>query len=103
MLSAMTRLYYGRRGRGLGCRELDGERRLGLPVAVHPQTAAMGVHDVLGDGETETGPLRLRGEERLKDPLADLRGNPYPGVVDHRPDHAAVGRLDAGLHRRARG
>src|SRR5512139_731429 len=50
--------------------------------------------DPLGDGQTEPGPFRLGGEKGLKDAFKILSRNPYPLIIDHKPDGmpVAVGR-----------
>ena len=49
-------------------------------------------HDVVGNGEAESGPLadRLGGEEGFEDALADLFGYPFAVVFDFKPDMAVL-------------
>src|SRR3979490_309517 len=38
--------------------------------------------DGAADGQPHTGPMNLRGEERIEDLVRLLRGQPYAGIAD---------------------
>ncbi len=57
-----------------------------------PQAAVMRCNDGTADGQSQTGPVNLRGKKRIEDLVRLLRGQPYAGIADG--DHKL---LDAGL------
>jgi hypothetical protein len=64
------------------------------------------IHDLLHDHQTEAGAGRLRGEERQKDLLARLRGNPLTVVRDLDDGVTLAGierHLDPGVRQMLRG
>src|SRR5262249_35233316 len=63
----------------------------------------MRLDDLSSDGQPQSRSSRLGGEEGMKDALADLLGNPRPGILDDNPQVLAVWRLDAYAHEAARG
>src|SRR5688572_7005979 len=60
--------------------DTNGEGRAGARLARPRQLAAVLLRDLAGDGESEAGALRLRGEEVLEEPLADFGRDAGPGV-----------------------
>src|SRR6185437_2823846 len=80
---------------GEGQREPDGGA--GGPLAIlYGDGPAVIAHDAEADGEAETDAGRLRGEERLEDPLAQIQRDARPGVLDRGHE---VGALHAGTDR----
>jgi hypothetical protein len=54
--------------------------------SLSPQVPAMRFNDRAADGQSHTGPVRLRGEERIKDLLRLLRGQPHASIADGHHD-----------------
>src|SRR5215472_10499139 len=78
--------------------KIDHEGGLGHAVAADAEVAVVGFHDLSGDGQPEAGAARLRGEERLEDPLPELGGDASTRVADRRPDESGSAALRANLH-----
>ena len=90
--------------RRYGCRRLqppairgqqDPERGAPLGVVFGRNAPAVGVHDGTDDGEAETEPLRLGGEEGLEETRQMLAGEPWPRVGDGQLDAREPVRLSA--------
>ena len=65
-----------------GCRELDHDLGALATLAVYGDATSKSLDDVAGDRETESGPLRLRREERLEDVRKDVGRNPGAVVAN---------------------
>src|SRR3990172_10528295 len=70
-------------------RKRDGEGGARADDATPADAAAVLLHDLAGDGEPESGALRLGGEELLEQPLADLERDARTGVA-HPDLHGVV-------------
>src|SRR5512141_1683601 len=71
---------------GVPHRDLDDELGSFADFAVHVQDAAVGVHDLLGHRQPDSGPGLFRGEEGNEDPVLDLRGDSGAVVTDVDPE-----------------
>src|SRR5262249_19461623 len=63
----------------------------------------MRLDNLSSDGQPQPRSPRLGGEEGVEDALADLLGDPRPGILDDNPHVLAGRRLDAHAYEAARG
>src|SRR5262245_2362535 len=82
---------------GLGDRKRNLDAGAAAPRVVHHHATVVHHHDLLNDRQAESGPLRARGEKRLKDSLARRLGNART-VVFHRYPATLVGRIHPSLN-----
>src|ERR1700719_3544991 len=62
-------------------------------IGAGPQTTAMGLYDPATDGQSHTGSLRFRGEERLEKAFEVLAGKSNAGVTPRNQQSPVFGPL----------